>query len=159
MSEGTKGQYQILTNLKRVDEKIVRLQTEAAKIPEEIAKFDEAMSLRRTEYQKSKDAHDSQEKALRKAEGDLKEKEDFLHKAEGKMMEVKTNEPGLQFYTGNFMDGKPAGKGTVYKHRTGLCLETQHFPDSPNHVTFPSTVLRPGKTYKTETVFVFSTTK
>lgn len=79
--------------------------------------------------------------------------------ASGRVMEVKTTEPGLQFYTGNFMDGKPAGAGTVYKHRTGLCLETQHFPDSPNHANFPTTVLRPGQTYQTETVFAFSTAK
>jgi aldose 1-epimerase len=77
----------------------------------------------------------------------------------GRVMEVKTLEPGLQFYSGNFMDGKPAGKGTVYKHRTGLCLETQHFPDAPNHANFASTVLRPGQTYHTETVLAFSTTK
>lgn len=77
----------------------------------------------------------------------------------GRMLEVKTTEPGLQFYSGNFMDGKPAGKGTVYQHRTGLCLETQHFPDSPNHPSFPSTVLRPGQTYKTETVLLFRTVK
>ncbi len=77
----------------------------------------------------------------------------------GRVLEVKTTEPGLQFYTGNFMDGKPAGKGTVYKHRTGLCLETQHFPDSPNHPNFPSTELKPGQTYKTETVFIFRTAK
>ncbi len=77
----------------------------------------------------------------------------------GRVLEVKTTEPGLQFYTGNFMDGKPAGKGTVYKYRTGLCLETQHFPDSPNHPNFPSTELRPGQTYHSETVLVFSTAK
>lgn len=77
----------------------------------------------------------------------------------GRVMEVKTTEPGVQFYSGNFMDGKPAGAGTVYKHRTGLCLETQHFPDAPNHANFASTVLRPGQTYKTETVFVFLTAK
>jgi aldose 1-epimerase len=77
----------------------------------------------------------------------------------GRVLEVKTTEPGLQFYTGNFMDGKPAGKGTVYKYRTGLCLETQHFPDSPNHPNFPSTVLRPGQTYHSETVLLFSTAK
>ncbi len=73
----------------------------------------------------------------------------------GRVMEVKTTEPSLQFYSGNFMDGKPAGNGTVYQHRTGLCLETQHFPDSPNKPQFPSTILRPGQTYHTETVFVF----
>jgi aldose 1-epimerase len=73
----------------------------------------------------------------------------------GRIMEVRTTEPGIQFYSGNFMDGKPAGSGTVYQHRTGLCLETQHYPDSPNHANFPSTVLRPGQTYRTETVLSF----
>lgn len=77
----------------------------------------------------------------------------------GRVMEVKTTEPGIQFYSGNFMDGKPAGEGTVYNHRTGLCLETQHFPDSPNKPNFPSTVLKPGQTYHSETVLVFRTAK
>ena len=62
-------------------------------------------------------------------------------------------QPGLQFYSGNFLDGKPAGGGTVFKHRTGLCLETQHFPDSPNQPPFPSAILRPGpSTPRTPTV-------
>lgn len=77
----------------------------------------------------------------------------------GRVLKVTTTQPGLQFYSGNFMDGKPAGKGTVYNHRTGLCLETQHFPDSPNHPKFPSTVLRPGQTFHSETVFALSTAK
>ena len=77
----------------------------------------------------------------------------------GRVMTVKTSEPGIQFYSGNFMDGKPAGKGTVFQHRTGLCLETQHFPDSPNQPKFPSTVLRPGQTYHSETVLEFRTAK
>ena len=77
----------------------------------------------------------------------------------GRVMEIRTTEPGLQFYSGNFMDGKPSGQGTVYNHRTGLCLETQHFPDSPNRPSFPSTVLRPGHTYASHTVLIFRTTK
>ncbi len=77
----------------------------------------------------------------------------------GRVLEVKTTEPGIQFYTGNFQDGKPAGKGTVYNYRTGLTLETQHFPDSPNQPSFPSTILRPGQTFKSHTVFIFRTTK
>lgn len=77
--------------------------------------------------------------------------------ASGRVMEVRTTEPGLQFYSGNFMDGRPAGTGTVFQHRTGLCLETQHFPDSPNHPAFPSTVLRPGQVYRSRTVLVFRT--
>ncbi|MFN8354123.1 MAG: aldose epimerase family protein [Spirosomataceae bacterium] len=72
-------------------------------------------------------------------------------------LEVSTTEPGVQFYTGNFLDGSLTGKGgLVYKKRYGLCLETQHYPDSPNQPKFPSTVLRPGQTYKTSTIFKFS---
>jgi aldose 1-epimerase len=75
----------------------------------------------------------------------------------GRMMEVYTTEPGLQFYSGNFLDGTITGKGgKVYHKRHGLCLETQHFPDSPNHPHFPSTVLRPGETYQTTTVYRFA---
>jgi len=77
----------------------------------------------------------------------------------GRSLEVRTTQPGVQFYSGNFLDGKPAGKGTVFNHRTGLCLETQHFPDSPNHPSFPSTILRPGETYSEKTVLAFGTTK
>jgi aldose 1-epimerase len=75
----------------------------------------------------------------------------------GRVMEVLTTEPGLQFYTGNFLDGTLKGKGgTVYKKNQAFCLETQHFPDSVNHPEFPSTILTPGKTYKHETVYRFS---
>jgi aldose 1-epimerase len=76
----------------------------------------------------------------------------------GRVMTIHTVEPGLQFYSGNFLDGTITGKdGVVYGHRTGLCLETQHFPDSPNHEHFPSTVLRPGEVYQTRTVYRFGT--
>ena len=76
----------------------------------------------------------------------------------GRVLEVLTTEPGLQFYSGNFLDGTITGKnGHVYKQRYGFCLETQHFPDSPNHPDFPSTILRPGKTFHSQTVFKFST--
>jgi aldose 1-epimerase len=76
----------------------------------------------------------------------------------GRVMEVSTTQPGVQFYTGNFLDGTITGKhGHVYKHRYGFCLETQHFPDSPNHKDFPSTILRPGETFHQITVFKFST--
>jgi aldose 1-epimerase len=62
----------------------------------------------------------------------------------------------VQFYSGNFLDGTVKGKGgVVYAHRSGLCLETQHFPDSPNQPTFPSTIVRPGKEYRSETVLTF----
>jgi aldose 1-epimerase len=75
----------------------------------------------------------------------------------GRLMEVLTEEPGLQFYCGNFLDGKLTGKsGKAYAHRNGLCLETQHFPDSPNQPAFPSTILQPGQVYRTTTVYRFS---
>jgi len=75
----------------------------------------------------------------------------------GRVMEVATTEPGLQFYSGNFLDGGITGKGgQVYKQRYGFCLETQHFPDSPNKPRFPSTVLRPGQRYKSTTIYRFS---
>ena len=74
----------------------------------------------------------------------------------GRIMEVSTTEPGIQFYTGNFLDGTLTGKGgKVYPRRAGLCLETQHFPDSPNHPAFPSTTLKPGHLYSTTTVYRF----
>lgn len=75
----------------------------------------------------------------------------------GRVMTVYTTEPGLQFYSGNFLDGSLQGKGgRVYALRTGFCLETQHFPDSPNKTHFPSPVLRPGETYRSRTVYAFS---
>jgi len=74
----------------------------------------------------------------------------------GRVLEVRTTEPGIQFYSGNFLDGTLAGKyGRVYRQRYGFCLETQHYPDSPNQPNFPSTVLRPGQTYRTTTVYAF----
>jgi aldose 1-epimerase len=77
--------------------------------------------------------------------------------ATGRVMEAYTTQPGVQFYTGNFLDGKNTGKGgKVYRHRYGFCLETQHFPDSPNHPAFPSTVLKPGETYRQTTVYRFA---
>ena len=78
----------------------------------------------------------------------------------GRVLEVDTTEPGIQFYSGNFLDGKDRGKGgEFYAHRTGFCLETQHFPDSPNHPNFPSTELKAGQTYRSTTVLRFSTRK
>jgi aldose 1-epimerase len=75
----------------------------------------------------------------------------------GRTMEVLTTEPGIQFYSGNFLDGTLVGKGGVrYQRRSGLCLETQHFPDAPHHADFPTTVLRPGQAYRSETVYRFS---
>jgi aldose 1-epimerase len=78
----------------------------------------------------------------------------------GRSIEFHTTQPGVQFYTGNFLNGRPAGGGgSVYEHRTGLCLETQHFPDSPNQPSFPSTILRPGQTYSEKTTLTFRTVK
>ena len=78
----------------------------------------------------------------------------------GRVLEVLTMQPGLQFYTGNFLDGTIKGKGNlVYARRTGFAMETQHYPDSPNKPAFPPVVLRPGQIYKTTTVYRFSTVK
>ena len=74
----------------------------------------------------------------------------------GRTLDISTTEPGVQFYSGNFLDGSIKGKGgRGYAYRTGLCLETQHFPDSPNHPNFPSTILRSGATYRSRTVYTF----
>jgi aldose 1-epimerase len=74
----------------------------------------------------------------------------------GRTLDVSTTEPGLQFYSGNFLDGSFAGKaGHVYQRRNGFCLETQHFPDSPNQPSFPSTILRPGQQFHSSTVYTF----
>ncbi len=76
----------------------------------------------------------------------------------GRVLEIHTTEPGIQFYCGNFLDGRLIGKsGKPYVHRGGFCLETQHFPDSPNQSQFPSCILRPGEPYHSQTVFTFST--
>lgn len=74
----------------------------------------------------------------------------------GRVLEVSTTQPGVQLYTGNFLDGSESGRGRNYARHAGLCLETQHYPDSPNQPGFPSTVLRPGETYNHSTVFRFS---
>lgn len=90
--------------------------------------------------------------------GALRQAAKVFEPATGRVMEVWTTEPGLQFYSGNFLDGSITGKGgRVYNHRTGLSLETQHFPDSPNQPDFPSTVLKKGSRYHTTTIYKFST--
>jgi aldose 1-epimerase len=77
----------------------------------------------------------------------------------GRKMTVETTEPGVQFYTANHLDGTITGRyGVRYERNAGFCLETQHFPDSPNHADFPSTVLFPGKTFRSTTIFTFGTT-
>jgi aldose 1-epimerase len=78
----------------------------------------------------------------------------------GRTIEIMTAEPGVQFYSGNFLDGTITGKeGRVYGFRYGLALETQHYPDSPNHPSFPSTILRPGQEYRTRTIYKFGVEK
>ena len=77
--------------------------------------------------------------------------------ASGRVMEIHTTEPGLQFYAGNFLDGKLTGpSGKAYAKHHGFCLEAQHYPDSPNKPQFPSTILKPGETYTQTTVHAFS---
>jgi aldose 1-epimerase len=75
----------------------------------------------------------------------------------GRVMEVLTTEPGVQFYSGNFLDGTVKGVGGTYHKHYGFCLETQHFPDSVNRPNFPSTILEPGKTYRQTTIYRFGT--
>jgi aldose 1-epimerase len=95
--------------------------------------------------------------ALNTAESGLTNAAVLYDSVSGREVKVLTAEPGIQFYSGNFLDGSNVGKrNTVYKYRYGLCLETQHFPDSPNRPEFPSVVLEPGKIYTTETVYRFS---
>lgn len=77
----------------------------------------------------------------------------------GRTMEIYTEEPGLQFYSGNFLDGSQKSGDWVFEQYNGLCLETQHFPDSPNHENFPSTILNPDETYQTRTIMVFGVEK
>jgi len=95
---------------------------------------------------------------LRSGGGDLARAAQVFEPTSGRVMEVFTTEPGIQFYTGNFLDGSIFGKvGREYNKHYGFCLETQHFPDSPNQPDFPSTILRPGETYHTLTIHKFST--
>ena len=91
--------------------------------------------------------------------GEMREAARVEHPVTGRTLSVLTTEPGVQFYTGNSLDGTHMGKsGREYVRRSGFCLETQHFPDSPNHPNFPSTVLKPGNVRTSETVFLFGTT-
>jgi aldose 1-epimerase len=93
---------------------------------------------------------------LRRQGGGLAHAARVLEPGTGRTLDISTTEPGIQFYSGNFLDGSITGKaGHTYAHRTGFCLETQHFPDSPNHASFPSTILRPGARYQSTTVFRF----
>jgi aldose 1-epimerase len=92
-------------------------------------------------------------------EGDLAPAARAVEPTTGRTLDILTTEPGIQFYSGNFLDGTITGKEQrVYRHRDGFCLETQHFPDSPNRPNFPSTILRPGAEYRSATVFRFGVT-
>jgi aldose 1-epimerase len=92
-----------------------------------------------------------------KSNGSLRPAARLYEPMSGRVLEILTTEPGIQFYSGNFLNGSFSGKdGMVYEKYTGLCLEPQHFPDAPNHQDFPSTVLRPGETYKHVSVYRFS---
>jgi aldose 1-epimerase len=95
---------------------------------------------------------------LNKKPGELSLAARVSEKTSGRVMEVWTTEPGIQFYSGNFLDGTNIGKGgRMYAYRTGFCLETQHFPDSPNQPSFPSTEVRPGEKFRSTTIYRFST--
>ena len=84
---------------------------------------------------------------------------EVVEKNTGRKMEVFTTQPGVQFYTGNFLNGSEKGRGVSYLHRTGFCLETPQFPDVQNQPNFPSTVLKPGETWKSKTTYKFSVVK
>ena len=89
--------------------------------------------------------------------GKLRKAASVYEESTGRVLEVFTTEPGMQFYSGNHLDGSITGKdGNKYKYRNGLCLETQHFPDSPNNPNFPTTVLNPGEIYNSTTIYKFS---
>ena len=95
---------------------------------------------------------------LNKQGNDLSLIGSLYHPTSGRYMEVYTTQPGVQFYSGNFLNGTLTGKGgQKYIQHAGLCLETQHFPDSPNQPSFPNTILKPGETYHQVTVYKFST--
>ena len=96
--------------------------------------------------------------ALRGEAGELHPAATAFHKPTGRKLQVTTTEPGVQFYSGNYLDASTVGKsGSPYGFRSGFCLETQHFPDSPNQPAFPSTVLEPGETFRSATVWTLST--
>jgi aldose 1-epimerase len=96
---------------------------------------------------------------LNKKGTELEKVATLYHAASGRLMEVYTTEPGLQFYSGNFLDGTLTNTrgGAKYVKHAALCLETQHYPDSPNQPEFPNTILKPGETYKQTTIYKFLT--
>ena len=90
-------------------------------------------------------------------DGSLKFAARLYEPVSGRVLEILTTEPGMQFYSGNFLDGSLIGRNEMaYEKYAGLCLEPQHFPDAPNHPNFPSTILRPGEEYHQTTVYRFS---
>jgi len=93
---------------------------------------------------------------LNRFDGKVRDVAELYDPRSGRRMTVATDQPGLQFYSGNFLDGRAEGKGTAFQYRTGLCLETQIFPDSPNQPSFPSATLRPGKVYRQTTIYRFT---
>ena len=96
--------------------------------------------------------------AVNGAAGTLRPAARVIEPESGRTLTVETTEPGIQFYSGNFLDGSFTGRhGKVYAKRTGFCLETQHFPDAPNHPTFPSSELKPGQIYRSTMIYKFST--
>ena len=90
------------------------------------------------------------------AKGTVRKAAELYEQKSGRFMIVYTDQPGLQFYSGNFLDGTAKGKGVSYQHRTGLCLEAQCFPDSPNRPEFPSVTLKPADVYHQTTIYQFS---
>jgi len=94
---------------------------------------------------------------LNKSGEEIEKAGELYHRASGRVMEIFTTAPGIQFYSGNFLDGTLQGKaGKIYSQHGGLCLESQHFPDSPNQPEFPDTILEPGNVYRQTTIYKFS---
>jgi aldose 1-epimerase len=97
---------------------------------------------------------------LKKKPGELAMAAQLFDPRTGRQLEILTTQPGIQFYSGNFLDGTITGKGgKIYQKHWGLCLETQHFPDSPNHPDFPNTILKHGEKFTQKTVYRFSVLK
>jgi aldose 1-epimerase len=94
---------------------------------------------------------------LRNFNGSVRKAAEVYEPKSGRVMTVWTDQPGIQFYTGNFLNGNDKGNGVAYQHRTGLCLEAQCFPDSPNEPQFPSATLKPGQVYHQTTIYQFTT--
>jgi len=110
-----------------------------------------------TEQLKFAGGYDHNYSLNKNTEGELSLAATVWHPSSGRFLEVLTEEPGMQFYSGNALDGSLVGKsGKRYEGRAGFCLETQHYPDSPNQARFPNTILQPGEVYQTKTVYRFS---